>query len=123
MPVFPHLYAVYQLVVQPPSRIVFHPKARSYPNFYSVIHHLRRPLTLGRVRILIPKMHSVPSYVSRLRRYPLTPARSVRERDRERIREFLRVNLGITNTIFLFPFGWNFWCRVSVPIQHRVRKS
>jgi hypothetical protein len=47
------LHAVGQFVVHPPSRIFAHPKERSFPDLYPLIRLYRRPLPLGRERILI----------------------------------------------------------------------
>jgi hypothetical protein len=41
-------------VVHPPSRIVSHPKDKKLPDLYPHIHLLRKPVALGRRRILIP---------------------------------------------------------------------
>ena len=51
---FPHLHAVGQLVVHPPSRIVSHPKDKKLPDLYPLIRPLGWPLALGRGKIFIP---------------------------------------------------------------------
>ena len=51
---FPYLHAVGQLVVHPPSRIVSHPRTRSFRDLYLLIHPPRRPFAIFRGRILPP---------------------------------------------------------------------
>ena len=68
---FPQLRAVGQLVVHPPSRIVSHPKDKTLP--WQLPAYLPSEKAVGTLKSEnpYPGIHSVPYYVSCLRRCPL----------------------------------------------------